>query len=41
MERRKQLAIGGFKCSGLGRELGSEGIDAHVELQSIIFSPGG
>ncbi len=33
--------FGGFKRSGIGRELGSEGIDSYVELQSIIFSPGG
>jgi acyl-CoA reductase-like NAD-dependent aldehyde dehydrogenase len=33
--------FGGFKRSGLGRELGPEGIDSYVELQSIIFSPGG
>jgi aldehyde dehydrogenase (NAD+) len=29
--------FGGFKRSGLGRELGAEGIDSYVELQSIIF----
>ena len=33
--------FGGFKRSGIGRELGAEGIDSYVELQSIIFSPGG
>jgi aldehyde dehydrogenase (NAD+) len=33
--------FGGFKRSGLGRELGPEGIDSYVELQSIIFSPAG
>ena len=33
--------FGGFKRSGLGRELGAEGIDSYVELQSILFSPGG
>jgi aldehyde dehydrogenase (NAD+) len=27
--------MGGFKCSGIGRESGPEGIDAYVELKSI------
>ena len=29
--------FGGFKRSGLGRELGPEGIHQYVELQSIIM----
>jgi betaine-aldehyde dehydrogenase len=29
--------FGGFKKSGLGRELGPEGIDPYVEYQSIIL----
>jgi betaine-aldehyde dehydrogenase len=28
--------FGGFKCSGMGRELGPEGIDAYTEYQTII-----
>ena len=31
--------IGGFKCSGIGREAGLEGFDAYVELRSIGLSP--
>jgi acyl-CoA reductase-like NAD-dependent aldehyde dehydrogenase len=27
--------MGGFKCSGIGRESGPEGIDAYVELKSV------
>lgn len=33
--------FGGFKNSGLGRELGPEGVAPYVELQSILFAPGG
>ncbi|HBZ68438.1 MAG TPA: aldehyde dehydrogenase, partial [Deltaproteobacteria bacterium] len=29
--------FGGFKHSGIGRELGAEGIDPYVEYQSIIL----
>jgi acyl-CoA reductase-like NAD-dependent aldehyde dehydrogenase len=29
--------FGGFKQSGIGRELGLEGIDPYVEYQSIIL----
>jgi betaine-aldehyde dehydrogenase len=29
--------FGGFKSSGMGRELGPEGIDEYVELQSVIL----
>ena len=29
--------FGGFKQSGIGRELGPEGLDAYTEYQSIIF----
>jgi aldehyde dehydrogenase (NAD+) len=31
--------IGGFKCSGIGREAGLEGFDAYVELKSYGLSP--
>jgi betaine-aldehyde dehydrogenase len=30
--------FGGFKASGMGRELGPEGIDEYVELQSVILA---
>lgn len=33
--------FGGFKNSGLGRELGPEGLAPYLELQSILFAPGG
>jgi betaine-aldehyde dehydrogenase len=29
--------LGGFKQSGLGRELGPEGFDAYLEVQSIAI----
>jgi aldehyde dehydrogenase (NAD+) len=32
--------FGGLRHSGLGRELGPEGIDAYLESQSIIVSTG-
>jgi aldehyde dehydrogenase (NAD+) len=32
--------FGGFKRSGLGRELGPEGIDPYTELQSVILPAG-
>jgi acyl-CoA reductase-like NAD-dependent aldehyde dehydrogenase len=31
--------FGGFKKSGIGRELGPEGIAPYTELQSIILPP--
>ncbi|NIH80730.1 aldehyde dehydrogenase [Amycolatopsis viridis] len=31
--------IGGFKCSGIGREAGLEGFDAYVEIKSYGVSP--
>jgi aldehyde dehydrogenase (NAD+) len=31
--------FGGFKNSGVGRELGAEGIDEYVEYQSVIAAP--
>lgn len=30
-----QAPMGGFKCSGIGRESGWEGLDAYVELKSV------
>lgn len=33
--------FGGFKKSGLGRELGPEGIAPYTELQTIILPAGG
>jgi betaine-aldehyde dehydrogenase len=32
--------FGGFKQSGIGRELGPEGIDPYTEYQSIILPAG-
>ena len=32
--------FGGFKQSGIGRELGPEGIDGYTEYQSIILPAG-
>lgn len=32
--------FGGLKRSGIGRESGSEGLDAYTELKSIVFSAG-
>ena len=32
--------FGGFKKSGIGRELGPEGLQAYTEYQSVIFAPG-
>src|SRR5262249_39504605 len=32
--------FGGFKCSGLGRELGPEGLSAYLELKSINLPMG-
>ena len=32
--------FGGFKQSGIGRELGPEGIAPYTELQTIILPPG-
>ncbi|AWL10731.1 Aldehyde dehydrogenase (NAD(+)) [Saliniradius amylolyticus] len=34
---RNDVPFGGFKQSGLGRELGPEGIDEFLELQSVIM----
>jgi len=27
--------VGGYKCSGVGREMGPEGLDNHIEIKSI------
>ena len=35
-----KFPFGGFKHSGLGRELGPEGIDPYTELQSVILPAG-
>ncbi|HEY8494911.1 MAG TPA: aldehyde dehydrogenase family protein, partial [Myxococcota bacterium] len=32
--------FGGFKASGLGRELGPEGLRAYLEPQTICLAPG-
>jgi acyl-CoA reductase-like NAD-dependent aldehyde dehydrogenase len=33
--------FGGFKASGLGRELGPEGLEAYLEYQSVSLPPEG
>ena len=30
--------FGGFKSSGIGRELGPEGLEAYLEVQTIVLS---
>jgi aldehyde dehydrogenase (NAD+) len=30
--------FGGFKASGIGRELGPEGLEAYLEVQTIVLS---
>jgi betaine-aldehyde dehydrogenase len=32
--------FGGFKASGMGRECGPEGIEAFLEIQTIVLPPG-
>jgi aldehyde dehydrogenase (NAD+) len=32
--------FGGMKRSGIGRESGTEGLDAYTELKSILFRAG-
>ncbi len=32
--------FGGFKKSGIGRELGPEGVGAYTEYQTVIYAPG-
>ena len=32
--------IGGFKQSGVGREMGFEAIDLYTEMKSVRFTPG-
>jgi aldehyde dehydrogenase (NAD+) len=31
--------FGGVKSSGLGREMGPEGLNAYIELQSVLLPP--
>jgi len=33
--------FGGYKCSGLGREMGPEGLDAYVEFKQLNIASGG
>ena len=34
-----ELPTGGFKASGMGRELGLEGLEAYLELKTVQFNP--
>ena len=35
------MPFGGFKCSGIGREDGPEGVGAYLEYKSLNLPPGG
>lgn len=32
--------FGGFKRSGIGREMGREGLEAYLETQTLVMPPG-
>ena len=34
-----ELPTGGFKASGMGRELGLEGLSAYLEPKTVQFNP--
>jgi acyl-CoA reductase-like NAD-dependent aldehyde dehydrogenase len=36
-----ELPTGGFKASGLGRELGLEGLSSYLEVKTVQFNPSG
>jgi acyl-CoA reductase-like NAD-dependent aldehyde dehydrogenase len=37
VQRNHEMAFGGFKKSGIGRDGGSFGLHAYAELQSLVF----
>jgi betaine-aldehyde dehydrogenase len=38
---RVQTPFGGFKQSGVGRELGPHALDAYTEVKSVFYATGG
>ncbi|MCB0976472.1 MAG: aldehyde dehydrogenase family protein, partial [Acidimicrobiales bacterium] len=38
LQRNHEMAFGGFKYSGVGRDGGSWGLHAYSELQSIVWA---